>query len=334
MDFLSNYGLFLAKFLSVLVLLVAFIGILLLLMSKAKEHSFTLKLKIKKLNEHYAEVKALLQTSILSKSQLKELAKTQKKLKKKQRSTEELKTRLFVLDFEGDIKASAVQAFSELITAILLSAEPQDEVLIRLESGGGLVNAYGLAASQLQRLRDANIKLTVAVDKIAASGGYMMACVADKIIAAPFAVIGSIGVVAQLPNFHRFLEKNNIDFEQITAGEFKRTLTLFGENTEKAREKMQDEVNETQDLFKEFVKAHRPTVNIDQVATGEHWFAKRAVELGLVDELKTSDDYLLAAQKNRAIYELEYKTKASLMKRLGIGIESMIMHLLHYARTR
>jgi serine protease SohB len=330
MHFLMAYGFFLAKFLTVLLLLLGFIGALLFLVTKNKEQSFALKLKIKKLNEHYSEITELMQASILSKEQHKALAKSQKKLKKQEIESNDQKPRLFVLNFEGDIKASAVQALSELITAVLLSASANDEVLVRLESGGGLVNAYGLAASQLQRLRDANIKLTVAVDKVAASGGYMMACVADKILAAPFAIIGSIGVVAQLPNFHRFLEKKNIDFEQITAGEYKRTLTVFGENTEKGREKMQAEVNETQELFKSFISTHRPGVDLTRAATGEHWFANRAteLELGLVDELKTSDDYLLSAKDNRAIYELQYKIKHSFMKRLGIGIESLLARVL------
>ena len=109
--------------------------------------------------------------------------------------------------------------------------------------------AYGLAASQMQRIRDKKLKLTVCVDKVAASGGYMMAVVADKIIAAPFAVLGSIGVLAQVPNFHRLLKKHDVDFEMLTAGKYKRTLTMFGENTDKGREKFQEDIEDTHVLF-------------------------------------------------------------------------------------
>ena len=147
--------------------------------------------------------------------------------------------------------AHEVESLREEITAIISIANPsKDKVLIRLESGGGVVHGYGLAASQLQRIKSAGIPLSVAIDKVAASGGYMMACVADEILAAPFAIVGSIGVIAQIPNFNKILKKNDVEFEQITAGEFKRTLTLFGENTDKAREKFREEIEQTHDLFK------------------------------------------------------------------------------------
>ena len=230
---------------------------------------------------------------------------------------------MFVLRFDGDLKASSVDTLREAITAILLAATPEDHVLVCLESGGGLVPHYGLAASQLQRIRDAKLHLTVAIDKIAASGGYMMACVANEIIAAPFAIIGSIGVVAQLPNFHRFLEKNNIDFEQITAGQYKRTLTVFGKNTAEGREKLQTEVEETHTLFKSFVSTHRPAVDIEKIATGEHWYASQCVEKKLVDTLQTSDDYLLSKKDTHALYEIHYKFKQSFMKRLPLMAQQL-----------
>ena len=176
------------------------------------------------------------------------------------------------------MKASAVSSLRQEITAILSLAEKQDEVLVRLESGGGMVHAYGLASSQLLRIRNQDIDLTVCVDKVAASGGYMMACVANKLLAAPFAVIGSIGVIAQIPNFHRLLKKNDIDFEMITAGEYKRTLTMFGENTEKGREKFAEDIEDVHVLFKDFVKEHRPALDVEAVATGEVWFGQRAID--------------------------------------------------------
>lgn len=214
--------------------------------------------------------------------------------------------RVFVLDFHGDLAASAVTALREEITAILQVGTPEDEVLLRLESAGGMVHSYGLAASQLHRLRGRGLCLTVCVDKVAASGGYMMACVADRIYSAPFAVIGSIGVVGQLPNFSRWLKKHDIDYELHTAGEFKRTLTMLGENSEAARSKFVTELQETLELFKAFVHENRPQVGIDRVATGEHWYGQRALELQLVDALKTSDDYLLECAGERDVFELRY----------------------------
>ena len=205
----------------------------------------------------------------------------------------------------------------EEITAILAVAMEGDEVLLRLETGGGMVHGYGLASSQLDRLKSAGIKLTISVDKVAASGGYMMACVADKIISAPFAVVGSIGVIAQLPNFNKLLKKNNIDFEQITAGEFKRTLTMFGENTDKAREKFQAEIEETHELFKGFIEVHRPALELEKVATGEHWFGKQALDLGLVDEIGTSDDFITHACKDREVLNVRYVQRKKLSEKIA-----------------
>jgi serine protease SohB len=217
-----------------------------------------------------------------------------------------------------------VENLREEISAVVQVARPSDEVLLRLESSGGMVHTYGLAASQLRRIRQAGIRLTAAVDEVAASGGYMMACVADRIIAAPFAVIGSIGVVAQLPNFNRFLREHNVDFELHTAGEYKRTLTLFGENTEAARAKFREEIEDTHALFKTFVTDNRPQLDIAQVATGEHWYGSRALERKLVDAIQTSDDYLLAASKDKDIYEVRFKRRQGLPERLAHSVRAMM----------
>lgn len=310
MEFLSNYSLFLAKLVSViaaiLIIFSVFAGMLTYMKGKSKG-----KLDIRKLNDKYEAYTQVFLHTIKS---------NERKLKFKiqqQRKSKEQKKRIFVLNFNGDILASSVEALREEVTALLTFANKEDEVLLRLESGGGVVHGYGLAASQLLRIKEANIKLLVAIDKIAASGGYLMACVADWIIAAPFAIVGSIGVLAQLPNFHRFLQKKAIDFEQVTAGEYKRTLTLFGENTEKGRAKMRQEVEEVHKLFKNFIKEHRKVVDIEQIATGEHWCASKAMDLRLIDELKTSDDYLLTASKTCDLYEIRYSIKNPLSKRLA-----------------
>jgi serine protease SohB len=240
------------------------------------------RLRVERLNRRIEALGDALRGKLLRKKELRKLRKTRKKAEAEPPGE---KPNVFVLDFKGDLFASAVGNLREEITAIAAVAGKEDEVVIRLESAGGAVPHYGLAAAQLLRLRDKAIKVTVCIDRIAASGGYMMACVADRILAAPFAIIGSIGVVAQVPNFHRLLKKHDIDFQEMTAGEFKRTVSVFGEITERGRKKFQEELEDTHVLFKEFVKANRPKLDLDQVATGEHWLARRGMDLGLVDEL-------------------------------------------------
>lgn len=228
--------------------------------------------------------------------------------------------RMYVIDFDGDIHASGVDALREEVTAILATANQGDEVMVRLESPGGLVHSYGLAASQLKRIRDAGLKLTISVDQVAASGGYMMACVADELVAAPFAVVGSIGVVAEIPNFNRLLQKANIDYEQHTAGQYKRTLTMFGQNTTVAREKFKQELEETHQLFKTFIHENRPDLDLDKVATGEHWYGRQALELGLVDKIQTSDDVILDALNSMDVYSIKYEIRKPLTERLSINL--------------
>lgn len=228
------------------------------------------------------------------------------------------------MNFDGDIKASAVTALREEVTAILGVATPNDEVVVKLESAGGMVHAYGLAASQLARLRARKIPLTIIVDKVAASGGYMMACIGNKILAAPFSIIGSIGVIVQLPNFHRLLKEKNIDFEQLTAGQYKRTITLFGKNTEEGREKMHQEIEDIHHLFKNLIKEYRHELDVEKVATGEHWLGAQALDLKLVDELKTSDDYLFEQSKQANLYEVTYRMKKSFLEKLSAPVNSLL----------
>jgi len=244
-------------------------------------------------------------------------AKALKKALKKGEEPEKPRKRVFVLDFDGDMHASDVERLRQEVTAVLTIADSEDEVVVRLESPGGLVHAYGLAGSQLERFRAANIRLTVCVDRVAASGGYMMACIADHLVVAPFAVIGSIGVVAQLPNFHRLLKKHDVDYEVLTAGEYKRTLTVFGENTEKGREKFIEELEDTHELFKSFVSEYRPQLDLDKVATGEVWFGRKALDEKLVDAISTSDDYLYKLCQDNDVYELHYEVRLGLQERLG-----------------
>lgn len=326
---MQNFFLFFFQVLTVVGLIaigiLVIVGGIIALASKAKFKSKE-KIELININDKYKAMKHALNSAILNKADLKQIAKQEKeqaKLDKKQAkiNSQTLRKRIFVVNFDGDLRASQAENLREEITALLTIVTPKDEILVKIESTGGVVHGYGFAASQLDRVRTHNIPLIAAVDKVAASGGYMMACVADKILAAPFAVIGSIGVIAQLPNFHRLLKKHDIDFEQVMAGEYKRTLTIFGENTDKDRKKMQAEVNEAHELFKTFVATHRPNVDIDLVATGEYWYGVRAQTLRLVDEIITSDDYLLKASEKADIYTITYIAKKGLLKKFGLTLQ-------------
>ncbi|NMP16412.1 protease SohB [Thalassotalea sp. Y01] len=320
MEFLYEYGLFFAKVVTFVIAVIAIIAAIAGAAQKQKHKKG--ELEISDLSERYEDIEHHMLESLLSKDELKqrekELKKQHKEQQKKQKEGEQESTvRLFVIDFKGSIDAREVDSLREEISAVLSVAKQSDEVLVRVESGGGMVHGYGLASSQLDRIRQQQIPLTIAVDKVAASGGYMMACVADKIISAPFAILGSIGVLAQIPNFHKVLKKNDVDFEQLTAGEYKRTLTMFGENTEKGREKFLEELEDTHQLFKQFVSEHRPSLDMAQVATGEHWFGLRAKELGLVDDIQTSDDYLQSAAKDKKIIQIKFETKKGIAEKLS-----------------
>ena len=289
------------------------------------------RLRVERLNRRIEALGDALRGKLLRKKELRKLRKTRKKAEAEPPGE---KPNVFVLDFKGDLFASAVGNLREEITAIAAVAGKEDEVVIRLESAGGAVPHYGLAAAQLLRLRDKAIKVTVCIDRIAASGGYMMACVADRILAAPFAIIGSIGVVAQVPNFHRLLKKHDIDFQEMTAGEFKRTVSVFGEITERGRKKFQEELEDTHVLFKEFVKANRPKLDLDQVATGEHWLARRGMDLGLVDELKTSDEYLVGRAAHANLYQVTFERMRTLRERLGGAVETAVASSLSAVLSR
>ena len=335
MDFILDIAEFLLQAIILLgVFLVAFAGVMALSQRKrgAGEDG---TVEARSLNErfemHEEAVRAVIEDPLESKAR----GKDQKKEKKAKRKAikqalkaeddgEPRRPRVFVLDFDGDMQASQVDQLREEVSAILPVVGEADKVLLRLESGGGVVHGYGLAASQLMRLKDAGITLTISVDKVAASGGYMMACVGDEIIAAPFAILGSIGVVAQLPNFHRLLKKNDIDFEMHTAGEYKRTLTVFGENTDKAREKFQADIDDIHVLFKDFVSSNRPVVEIDEVSTGEFWFGQRALEKNLADRLCTSDSFLVEHLEGYDLIEVRYRAKRSWQEKLSLAAEMAV----------
>ncbi|MCV6613332.1 MAG: protease SohB, partial [Cellvibrionaceae bacterium] len=339
MEFVSEYGLFLAKAVTVVVA----IGFLMLVIAAAKRgdgEDERGSITVRKLNQQYDAYRDAMREAVLEPEAFKQLIKAEEKDKKAEHKVAKEKAkkagkdtaaepekRLFVLNFDGDIKASPVDAMREEISALLSVAQTGDEVVLRLESGGGMVHSYGLASSQLDRIAKAGINLTVCVDKVAASGGYMMACVADKILAAPFAIIGSIGVLAQVPNIHRLLKKHDVDVEILTAGEYKRTLTMLGENTDKGRAKFMEELEQTHELFKGYVGERRPNLDIAAVATGEVWYGSQAIGNGLIDEIMTSDEYLQQAAVEYPIYEIAYEHKKTVAEKLGLSVEGSVDRL-------
>ncbi|NUN07139.1 MAG: protease SohB [Bdellovibrio sp.] len=314
MDALQSIGIFAAQTFLVLFAILAVIVTIAMVASKAGDKS---EIQIELLHKKYKSFKNLLKSQTSTKSERKELKKTLKEERKNQeKDSRTHEKKIFVVDFDGDIKASAVQHLREEITAILTSATDQDEVVARVESPGGMVHGYGLAASQLLRVREKGIPLTVCVDKVAASGGYLMSCTANKILCAPFAIVGSIGVVAQVPNVHRVLKKFDVDYKEYTAGEYKRTVSLLGEITPKGEEKFKEQLEDTHVLFKSFVSRFRPHMNIAEVATGEYWYGEQALTKGLVDEIRTSDDYLLSLSEKHQIIKVKYEHHESLSDKL------------------
>ena len=371
MEYLIQYGVFLAKAATIVVSIVLVIGAIAAAGSRQRRASKRGEIVIERLNDHLEDLHDAVREEVIDPAILKldnkarskrekeeakaetKRAKAEAKDKAKEKAKDKTKPkdesskttnaaitenkssndahlddvpsrrkRVYVLDFDGDVAAEEVSSLREEITTVLSIAEPCDEIILKLESPGGMVHAYGLAASQLQRIKDAKIPLTICVDKVAASGGYMMACLADKLVAAPFAIIGSIGVVVQLPNFHKILKKNEVDYEVISAGEYKRTLSTFGEITDKGRAKVQEDVENIHEIFKQWVKSHRPIVDVSRVATGETWVGMQAKERYLVDELNTSDDVLVRACKDADVFEVNYKFKQTLQDKLGAAVEA------------
>jgi len=319
-QFFAEYGLFLLKAVTIVVAIVVVIGVAASTGRKGNQDH----LEVENLNKRFRSLASTLQKGVLSKSEQKQLAKDEKKKDKAASKQPSTRPRCFVIDFKGDLKATAVVSLREEVSSVLEVAGKDDDVIVRLENHGGVVHEHGLAASQLARIRDRDIPLTVCVDKVAASGGYLMACVASRIYAAPFAILGSIGVLAQIPNFHRMLDSHGVEFEQVTAGKYKRTVTMFGQNTDEDRAKLKQELEDVHTLFKAAVHRFRPQLDLETVATGEHWYGAQALELDLADELKTSDELLAELAKDRDLYRVSYEVKQPLQKRLISGIDGAL----------
>ncbi|MCY4329646.1 MAG: protease SohB [Endozoicomonadaceae bacterium] len=331
MSYWAEIGLFVGKTAIIVIAVFAIVTIIASAAQKAKGMIAQGCLSVKHLNKTLDDAKNILRTTVIPKAELKQILKSEhKKEKQKEKQKNDHQKSIYVIDFKGDMKASSAKNLSEEVSAILSIAKKNDEVLVRLESPGGIVHGYGFAMSQLERIIKNDIRLVIAVDKVAASGGYMMACVANHIIAAPFAVIGSIGVIAQLPNINRLLKNNNIDIEQHTAGEYKRTLTVLGENTEKGRKKFLEDLERTHVLFKQHVEKYRKQADIDKIATGEIWYGQEAIEKKLIDELGTSAEYLFTQMnKNTNVYQVNWKEKKKgILQKFGKGVENTTLKVV------
>lgn len=318
MDVLYPILIFAGEALIVVLALAALIILIAVVVGRSsRETSMTLE----RLDRRFKRHKWQLKSEILPAKELKKGFKEDTKEPKKP----VVKSTTFVVDFNGDVKASPAEDLGHEVNAILQAAQKGDEIIVRLESPGGVVHGYGLAAAQLARLKAAGYKVTVCVDKVAASGGYLMACTADQIIAAPFAIVGSIGVVAQVPNVHRALKKWDVDYKEYTAGEFKRTVSFLGEITPKGEAKFQEQLEDTHKLFKNFVQSHRPKLDLDTVATGEYWYGEQALGLGLVDAISTSDDQVMKHAQDRNVLLVKYEEKKSFPEKLS-GFMGNMLH--------
>lgn len=326
---LIEYGLFFAKTVTLAAAILFVAAALVNLQRRAREAE---GMKVTDLKKRLRQAADGLRGALLPKAERKKLAKERKREAKAEQ--DQPRKRVFVLDFRGDIRASATASLREEVNAVLAVAEEGDQVLLRLENAGGLVHEHGLAASQLVRLRERGIPLVAAVDKVAASGGYLMACVADRVIAAPFAIVGSIGVLAQVPNFRRWLDERGISVEQVKAGRYKRTVSMFGEVTDEDRAKLREELEEVHTLFREMVGRYRPSLDLERVATGEYWYGTRALELGLVDEIGTSDDWLLKAVEEADAWKVEWRGHKRFMDKLAAAMEEGGLGLSALLRRR
>lgn len=321
MELLSEYGLFLLQTLTVV-----FAVLFVLAVSTKLSGSDDAKgsIRVTDLSKKYAQQKDYVATEIKTalpgqKQSLLERIKHKFKNKGNPEAVDAAadKKLAVILEFKGDMKASQLSALREEVSAVLAMDRIPDCVLIKLTSPGGLVHTYGLASSQLSRFKDAGIELVACVDTVAASGGYMMAVCADRIISAPFAILGSIGVVAQIPNINRFLKNRDIDVELHTAGTNKRTLTVLGENTPEGRKKFKEDLTQTHDLFKAWIAVRRPDLDLNSFADGSIFYGTDALEKGLCDQIATSDDILMQMNQDHHLIALKWHQKKSLVARIG-----------------
>ncbi|KZX82185.1 hypothetical protein A3715_00045, partial [Oleiphilus sp. HI0009] len=282
---------------------------------------------VKSLNEEYQEI----QDALLKFKPLKPIKSSS--IRKFKASPN--KQSIFVLDFKGDKTASSVGSLSKEVSAILSVAKPNDEVFLRLESPGGTITGYGLASQQLIRLREAGIRLVVSVDEIATSGGYMMAAVGDRIIASPTSMLGSIGVIMEVPNFYNLLDRAGVQFHQFTAGKHKRLVSMTNKIGDAAKDQINQDLEKSHELFKNHVHTYRNSVNLESVSHGDVWSAKYCLDNKLVDDLMTSEAYLFDRASRANIFHISWDVERSFSDKLSsfaaqASINTLDKVALHY----
>lgn len=236
---------------------------------------------------------------------------------------------VFVIDYVGSMMASEVVYLTAKIDAIILKSNKDDEVVINITSPGGAVSGYGLVASQIKRLKTAGLKITATVDTVAASGGYMAAVVSDEIIAAPFAMVGSIGVVANVMIYEELLKNIGIQTNVYTSGDSKRTVVPSRVPNAEEEAKLEAQLEEIHSRFKDHVLSFRPDIDEDKVFTGQAFLAADAINFGLVDKIGTSDELLLNLYKDghRLIevqFIIEENIGGSVTKQVSAGLVDAI----------
>ena len=234
------------------------------------------------------------------------------------------KSNLYYLEFEGDIQASEAAKLKQEILVCLQVAKPTDVFLILVESSGGSVSNYGDLYSVMEMIKKRGHTLWVAIDRVAASGGYLISLPADKIFATPFALIGSIGVLSEVPNFGGLLDKYGVKMEEYTAGERKMNISMFRENGEEQKEHHRKKLGKIHELFKAQLVKYRggliekKGVDIGELMEGDFWMGENAFELGLVDELKSSVEILLDEKDHFNILKVNYHNEPKMAGIMGM----------------
>ena len=164
----------------------------------------------------------------------------------------------------------------------------------------------------------------------------MMAVVADRIVASRLAVIGSIGVVGQVPNVHRLLKRFDIDVLEMTAGTNKRPVSLIGPLTDQGIETFKKQLSDTHRLFRDHVHRFRPQLDIEAVSNGDIWHGVDALTHGLIDEIATSDEMIDRARHegDLDVFSIRWRQAKNLRERLEESVSLITEKALMRALQR
>lgn len=210
--------------------------------------------------------------------------------------------------------------YSEEIAEYLKQVEENprvEAIVLRIDSPGGSV----VGSDEIyQALLAIDKPLVVSMGEVAASGGYYIACAADRVLANPGTLTGSIGVISMVPNIEELMEKIGVEVLVIKSGALKDEGSVFREMTEEEREVWQRIIDEAYDQFVGIVADGRdlPPQAVRELADGRVYTGHQALELGLVDELGNLSEAIELAAKMGGIVEepriIEYPATPSLME--------------------